>query len=233
MGLISRVSSRTYRYIMDLHTQTQRLIHTTENGLLLRLESARGNATEFTQILSEINNNIRAMEENCSSMELSANKVAPQRRRQEKQRVQQLRFTIQSITTSLSSAERRHENEMERLKGREDLLSRRYTANDNNTNVEIDIGNREARHADGLNRAHGEIDRIIGQGHEVLESLNMDTQVLKGAKTKMLNVLNTLGLSNTVMRLIDKRTTQDKFLLYGLMIVSALIMYGAFRYFSG
>merc|ERR1712160_195881 len=112
-------------------TQTQRLIHNTENGLLLRLESARGNSTEFSQILSEINNNINSIEENCSQMEQAASKVAPQRRRQEKQRVQQLRFTIQSITTSLSSAERRHDNEVERQRGREDLLSRRYTANDN------------------------------------------------------------------------------------------------------
>lgn len=218
---------------MDLHTQTQRLIHNTENGLLLRLESARGNSTEFSQILSEINNNINSIEENCSQMEQAAAKVAPQRRRQEKQRVQQLRFTIQSITTSLSSAERRHDNELERQRGREDLLSRRYTANDNTANIGIDIGNREAQHANKLGRAHGEMDRIIDQGHQVLENLNRDTHVLKGAKTKMLNVLNTLGLSNTVMRLIDKRTTQDKFLLYGLMIVSALIMYGAFRYFSG
>merc|ERR1712110_322408 len=207
--------------------------HETENSLLLRLESARGNASEFRQIQQQINENVNIIEQNCSQLEMSANKVAPQRRRQERQKVEQLRFTIQSINTSLSSAERRHENELERQRGREDLLSRRYTANDNSANIGIDIGNREAAHQGRLQGAHQEMDAIINQGYEVLENLSHDTQVLKGAKTKMLNVLNTLGLSNTVMRLIDKRTTQDKFLLYGLMIVSALIMYGAFKYLSG
>ena len=32
--------------------------------------------------------------------------------------------------------------------------------------------------------------------------------LLQGVQRKMLDVANTLGLSNTVMRLIEKRTTQ-------------------------
>lgn len=218
---------------MDLYTQTKRSIDETENSLMLRLESARGNADQFGQISQQITQNIQVIQSNISQLDLRANKVAPQRRQQERQKVEQLKYTLQSINASLSSAERRHENELERSRGRDELLNRRYTANDNIATTSVEIGNREAAHAGKLSQAHNDIDGILNGGYQILENLQQDTQVLKGAKTKMLNILNTLGLSNTVMRLIDKRTTQDKFLLYGLMIVSALIMYGAFRYFSG
>ena len=47
----------------------------------------------------------------------------------------------------------------------------------------------------------------------------------QGAQRKILDVTNTLGLSNTVMRLIEKRQFQDKFILFGGMIVTCIIMY--------
>ena len=160
---------------MDLYTQTQRTIYETENSLLLRLESARGNQQEFSQIQAQINQNISTIEQNCEQLEISAKKVAPQRRRHEKQKVEQLRFTVSSINTSLRSAERRHENTMEKERGREDLLNRRYTANDNSTNIGIDIGNKEVAHANKLGQAHRDMDAIINQGYQVLENLNHDT----------------------------------------------------------
>jgi Golgi SNAP receptor complex protein 2 len=48
----------------------------------------------------------------------------------------------------------------------------------------------------------------------------------------MLNFLNTLGLSNTVMNFIERRAYQDKFVLYGGMIVTVSIMFLLYMYFS-
>jgi len=55
---------------------------------------------------------------------------------------------------------------------------------------------------------------------------------LKGAQKKILDIANTLGLSNTVMRLIEKRTFQDKFVLFGGMILTCIIMILIWIYFS-
>jgi len=218
---------------MDLYTQTQRLLHETENSLLLRLESAKGQAREFSQVQQHIQRNIDAINQNCAQLEKYASRVDMNRRRSEKQKVEQLRFTVQSIMTSLGSAERRHENDMTRARERDDLINRKFTANSNAAEYSIGINQVEGKHNERLGQAHSDLDNIIGQGVQILENLQADSALLKGVKTKMLNIANVLGLSDTVMRLINKRTTQDKFLLYGLMIVSTLIMYGGWRYFRG
>jgi len=218
---------------MDLYASTQRLIYETENTLLLRLESAKGQEQEFSQIQTQIQNNVDTIKQNCAQLDKHASRVEPTRRRTEKQKVEQLRFTIQSITTSLGSAERRHENDMQRRQERDSLINRKFTANSTAAEINIGINEMESKHHTRLQGAHHGIDEIIGQGSALLETLQQDSATLKKVKTGMLNILNTLGLSGTVMRLIDKRTTQDKFLLYGLMLVSVLIMYGAWRYFRG
>jgi Golgi SNAP receptor complex protein 2 len=55
---------------------------------------------------------------------------------------------------------------------------------------------------------------------------------LKGAHKRMLDIVNKLGLTNTVMRLIEKRTYQDKFILFGGMIVTCVIMFLLWKYFA-
>lgn len=216
---------------MDLYPQTARLIDSTENSLLLRLESAKG-SSDFTNILNEINNNINLITSNLDSLNLKASKVALNRRQTERQKVEQLKFRVQTIKTSINSIERRHRQDIERSRDRENLLSRRYTANDNQVELEVNSQAREAIHSNKLGQAHNDIDNIIAQGQAVFENLKSDSMAFKRAKTKMLSIVNTLGLSNTLMRLIDKRGVQDKYLLYGMMIFSVVIMYSFWVYWK-
>lgn len=48
----------------------------------------------------------------------------------------------------------------------------------------------------------------------------------------MLDVANMLGLSNTVMRLIEKRATQDKFIMMGGMLITCIVMFLVVKYLS-
>lgn len=73
---------------------------------------------------------------------------------------------------------------------------------------------------------------MLLSGHSVLENLKTQRLTLKGAQRKILDLANTLGLSNTVMRLIERRTYQDKFILYGGMILTLVIMFLIWKYFS-
>jgi Golgi SNAP receptor complex protein 2 len=43
---------------------------------------------------------------------------------------------------------------------------------------------------------------------------------------------NTLGLTGTVMRLIERRTAQDKIILFAGMVVTCIIMYLIWKYFT-
>lgn len=46
----------------------------------------------------------------------------------------------------------------------------------------------------------------------------------------MLDVANMLGLSNTVMRLIEKRASQDKFIMVGGMLVTCVVIFLVVKY---
>lgn len=112
---------------------------------------------------------------------------------------------------------------------REELMSRTFAANDQDTAIQIDHA---VQHHDRLAFSNREMDYMIMSGHGVLENLKSQRLTLKGAQRKILDLANTLGLSNTVMRLIERRTYQDKFILYGGMIVTLIIMFLIWKYFS-
>lgn len=48
----------------------------------------------------------------------------------------------------------------------------------------------------------------------------------------MLDVANMLGLSNTVMRLIEKRASQDKFIMMAGMLATCVVMFLVVKYLS-
>jgi len=76
------------------------------------------------------------------------------------------------------------------------------------------------------------VDDLINQGYATLENLRDQRELLKKTRTRMLNFLNTLGLSNTVMQLIERRAYQDKFVLFGGMIVTVCIIFFVYMYFT-
>ena len=52
------------------------------------------------------------------------------------------------------------------------------------------------------------MDNILGNANDVLNSMYSQREQLKGIKGKMMNIANQLGMSQTVMRLINKRSDQ-------------------------
>ena len=62
------------------------------------------------------------------------------------------------------------------------------------------------------------MDNILGNANDVLNSMYSQREQLKGIKGKMMNIANQLGMSQTVMRLINKRSDQVN--LYGFSEIS-------------
>ena len=71
---------------------------------------------------------------------------------------------------------------------------------------------------------------MIAHGEGTLSSLKEQNSALKFIKTKMLNVTNSLGLSNTLIRMIERRNQSDKFILYGGMVFTLFIMFLTVKY---
>ena len=108
-------------------------------------------------------------------------------------------------------------------------------------------------------RSNREVDLLLDHGREMLSSLVDQRSVIKvilfvskyvvcllsqhfllinycytlqGFRKKMLDVASLLGLSNTVMRHIEKRSEGDKWILFGGMLFTCFVMFLVIRWFT-
>ncbi|XP_072047398.1 Golgi SNAP receptor complex member 2-like [Amphiura filiformis] len=208
-----------------LYHDTNKMIHEVQNSLG-RVENARKEDAHIIE--NEIQTRIDQITSNCERLDILVNKEPPTRRQNAKLRVNQLKYDNQHIQAALRNIQHRRYTREQEERDREELLSRSFTTNDE-ASIMID---HELQHNDSLHNAHRGIDDLLGQGSATISNLRDQRSMLKGAHRKILDVTNTLGLSNTVMRLIEKRTFQDKFILFGGMIVTCIIMYLVFKYLA-
>lgn len=101
----------------------------------------------------------------------------------------------------------------------------------NKENVEISMDGFIAGESSSLINCHREIDDMLSSGSETMSSLRKQRETLKSVRTKMLDLSNTLGMSQTIMRLIEKRSSKDKIILFGGMSVFTLFMLWVWFYY--
>ncbi|NXG46206.1 GOSR2 protein, partial [Psilopogon haemacephalus] len=172
-----------------------------------------------------VENEIQARIDNIFSslerLELLCSKEPPSKRQSAKLRVDQLKYDVQHLQTALSNFQHRRQAREEQERQRQELLARTFTANDSATSIPID---ESLQFSEALQSAHRGVDELLGSGSSILQGLRDQRVTLKGTQKKLLDVANMLGLSNTVMRLIEKRALQDKYLMAGGMLLTCLLM---------
>ncbi|XP_066917487.1 uncharacterized protein [Clytia hemisphaerica] len=113
---------------------------------------------------------------------------------------------------------------------REELMPMNFRTNaENDTKISMDYA---LQHHDALQGADRNIGQMRHTGMSALEQMKNQRMSLKGVRRRMMDIGNTLGLSNTVMRMIDKRGTQDKWIVYGGIILTLLIMFLTIKYLT-
>eukprot|EP00741_Cyanophora_paradoxa_P002404 tig00000076_g2329.t1 len=81
-----------------------------------------------------------------------------------------------------------------------------------------------------LNRSHAAVEGMLTQGADVLRNLVGQRERLKRVQRRMLDVMNSLGLSNTIMRMIERREYTDRWLVYSGMAFTVLFTWGLVHY---
>jgi len=156
---------------------------------------------------------------NCERLDMLAGKEPIARRQNAKIRVDQLKYDLQHLSAALQSQMSRVAARQREQLEREQLLNTKFTTNAASRESETSILiNHAMNHQEGLGRASSNIDNILAQGAEILSGLQHQGSSLKGIKTKVLDVANTLGMSDTVIRMIERRGEGDKMILVGGMI---------------
>ena len=87
------------------------------------------------------------------------------------------------------------------------------------------------REQGSLHRSIQMVDDYYNMGVSSLQSLRKQHTALKEAQKRMLDIANTLGLSQTVIKWIERRSVEDLYMFYGGVTVTILVIIGYFWFF--
>ncbi|XP_020853267.1 Golgi SNAP receptor complex member 2 isoform X1 [Phascolarctos cinereus] len=190
-----------------LYQQTHKQVHEIQSHME-RLETSDKESLHLVE--NEIQARIDQIFSSLERLEILSSKEPPNKRQNAKLRVDQLKYDVQHLQTALRNFQHRRYTREQQERQREELLARTFTTNDSDTTIPMD---ESLQFNSSLQKVHHGMDDLIGGGHSILEGLRAQRMTLKGTQKKILDIANMLGLSNTVMRLIEKRAFQDKYFM--------------------
>lgn len=159
--------------------------------------------------LEEMSNRLEKLEALCS-------KESKTRRNDMRRRVQHLKSSYARIKNSFENYERRHVQSNIELQKK--ILFGSSMARDPEL---LDL---EMAENDSLNRSGAMLNDYIGSGRETLAELTSQRERLKSVQTKVYDILNLLGISNSIMRAVEKRDFYDKLLVFGGMVAIIVLL---------
>ncbi|KAJ3347030.1 protein transport protein bos1 [Entophlyctis luteolus] len=83
-----------------------------------------------------------------------------------------------------------------------------------------------------LTATDGRLDEFIQMGRGALSELYEQRQILKATQKRMYSIATSLGLSASVIKYIEKRANQDRWVLFGGMLVTLLLMWAIAHFFG-
>uniref|UniRef100_A0A0K0EID0 Golgi SNAP receptor complex member 2 n=1 Tax=Strongyloides stercoralis TaxID=6248 RepID=A0A0K0EID0_STRER len=191
-----------------------------------RLEYCK-DESDAQEVYRAIYDTLDIVGKSISRLDILLSKEPPQRRRNIKNKIDQLKYDVQSVNSSLNNIQIRLTNKWRAASEREELLNQQFTANDS---VSLNIDDNELQMNDRLLSSHRGIDDLIDQGSAVLEQLKMQGLNLRGVKRKILDIGSTLGLSGTTLRMIEKRLDEDWYVFVIGCFCCIVFMYTFYRW---
>ncbi|KAH7643319.1 Golgi SNAP receptor complex member 2 [Dermatophagoides farinae] len=211
-------------------TAAHRIVDEIQDSLFRRLESCK-DSVQAQAIEGAIDERLKSLEQYVDRIEISVNKTSGSQRNTMKLKLDQLKYDHKHLLSSFRTLHQRRLHREREHREREELLTRRFTTNaelrSQNNDTQIDLGvqeyfDQEHNKLGGFNR---HVDEMITTGSTVLSTLRQQRSMLKNTRKNLLDTLNSIGLSNSVMRLIEKRHIGDKFVLFGGMTLMTILMF--------
>jgi golgi SNAP receptor complex member 2 len=167
--------------------------------------------------LSDIRLSITEMSRRLDELDKLVEKESKTRRSDMKRRVQHLRSAYENLVISLENYDKRRYQKDYSLQKHE--LFGKYS----NSDPEID--DLEMAESSSLMKSQTMLNDYLNTGRETLGELLSQRERLKSVQTKVFDILSLLGISNSIMRAVEKRDLFDRYLVFGGMAVTIVILF--------
>ncbi|KAG6469719.1 membrin-11-like [Zingiber officinale] len=224
--------------LSEIYQSAQRLLLRATGGLE-RLERERldssSSATSFSyassssmpsiedpeDLASAIKRDITQIRSLCAEMDRLWRSIPARGQRDLwRRKVEQVAEKVDSLKESLDKHLFRQQKRMLEVKERADLLAR---ANGDSAHV-LRIFDEEAQAMESARNSSIMLEEAYATGVAVLSKYSEQRDRLKRAQKKALDILNTVGLSNTVLKLIERRHRVDKRIAYTGMVLTIVVV---------
>uniref|UniRef100_A0A7S0CDY4 Uncharacterized protein n=1 Tax=Proboscia inermis TaxID=420281 RepID=A0A7S0CDY4_9STRA len=157
-------------------------------------------------------------------MDSLVHRERPAQREVWKRKIHELREDAMSIRRQVEYCDQMSTNSMRHMRERDELLAmrrRRRRVGSENT-AEIDD---LAGESTSLDQSRSMMVDLLSGGEGMLGGLRDQRNALGSVRKTLLNMGNTLGLSNSTMRIIERRDVTDAYLVFGGMVITLIVIY--------
>lgn len=182
---------------------------------LLELERG-GNAS--IQI-SDVNLGLVEMSSRLDELDRLAQRENDRKKKDDfRRRIQHLRTAHSHIRSSFESHLRRRENDHAHLQKQSLFAGARGS---DFASVDLEA----AAESESLTRSSRMVDGYLQTGQETLLELMSQRERLKGVQRQVFDMLNYLGVSNSLLKTVERRDVTDKILVFaGMLLISLLLL---------
>ncbi|ESW18271.1 hypothetical protein PHAVU_006G027100 [Phaseolus vulgaris] len=211
--------------LSEIHQSAKKLLLRSRDGLerLERLEySATAGTGADTELSFAVKKDITQIQSLCVEMDRLWRSVAAKPQRDLwKRKVEQIAEEAESLRASLDKYNLRNQKRMREANERAELLGR---ANGDSAHV-LRIFDEEAQALHSVRTSARELENANAIGEAILSSIHGQRERLKSAHRKALDILNTVGISNSVLRLIERRNRVDQWIKYAGMLLTVIFLF--------
>ncbi|XP_054818224.1 membrin-11-like [Prosopis cineraria] len=207
--------------LSEIYQSAKKILLRTRDGLerLERLEYSTSTAGMDTELAFAVKKDITQIQSLCAEMDRLI--AAKPQRDLWKRKVEQIAEEAESLRESLDKYNFRNQKRMTEARERAELLGR---ANGDSAHI-LRIFDEEAQAMQSVRNSSRELENANALGESILSSIHGQRERLKGAQRKALDIINTVGISTTVLRLIERRHRVDQWIKYAGMLFTIIFLF--------
>lgn len=200
--------------LASLFPEEKRRLYELEQQLF-ELDSGHANVQ-----VSDIQIGVQEISLRIESLEQLASKESKSQKDEYRKRIQHLRNSLSHINSSLDNYIKRKAKKNRNFGSQKEELFK--------GSIDIESSSEPSENtmaeSSSLNRSNKMINDYISSGRETLEELLAQRDRLKGVRTKVIDIMNYLGLSSSMMTNVKDREKIDRIIVWGGIALVLLII---------